>query len=421
MQNPVCFDLTELLHPGTGRLRHYGIATVVRELAIELFLDVPAIRFVVFSPGHGRFFEVFPERDDASYGGVRLNVPYSRFFLKTRIVPRRQRGFAAALSPIAQFLIRSVNRQLWNQNDRSSRSITLEGATLLAAGRPKVLAQMIEHLPASSDALRFIPVLYDLIPLQEFFEQPNGRFPSSFFDDMTRVINRADRIVASSGATLDVLRRLADAGVLSELPSAAAVPLAHEYRAAGNRPSIELPQEPYLLVVGPQTGRKNIEIVFDAMALLASTSRKMPKLVLAGADRPRTRKCLLKPAYSRIRSRVEFFVDPDHSDLEHLYRNALAVVLPSKIEGWGLPAAEALWLQTPAICAEIPVLREVCGSKAFYFDPCSAEQLTDIISGLMSGTARSPAKGLQASREPDLRTWRTVADDLLAQINATGE
>jgi glycosyltransferase involved in cell wall biosynthesis len=63
---------------------------------------------------------------------------------------------------------------------------------------------------------------------------------------------------------------------------------------------------------------------------------------------------------------VRFFGEINLDRLALLYSGASAVLLPSKAEGFGLPALEAMGVGTPVICAGIPSLREVCGDAAFY-------------------------------------------------------
>jgi glycosyltransferase involved in cell wall biosynthesis len=48
-------------------------------------------------------------------------------------------------------------------------------------------------------------------------------------------------------------------------------------------------------------------------------------------------------------------------ELSALYDGALALVMPSRLEGFGLPPLEAALRGTPSICSELPALRESLG------------------------------------------------------------
>jgi hypothetical protein len=52
-----------------------------------------------------------------------------------------------------------------------------------------------------------------------------------------------------------------------------------------------------------------------------------------------------------------------------LLQGARALLFPSFVEGYGLPLAEALALGVPAICSDLPALREVGGAVPDYLDP----------------------------------------------------
>ena len=60
-------------------------------------------------------------------------------------------------------------------------------------------------------------------------------------------------------------------------------------------------------------------------------------------------------------------VDPDR--LEALYAAAALVATPTRFEGFGLPVLEAMARGVPVACSDLPVLREVAGDAAVYFDP----------------------------------------------------
>lgn len=54
------------------------------------------------------------------------------------------------------------------------------------------------------------------------------------------------------------------------------------------------------------------------------------------------------------------------SDLPELYRGAMALLVPSLQEGFGLPAIEAMACGTPVLASDIPVHREVLGAAAHF-------------------------------------------------------
>ena len=54
------YDLSELFLASGQKFKYYGISRTVMEVGFELAGMDADVRFVIFSPAHGRFFEVSP-------------------------------------------------------------------------------------------------------------------------------------------------------------------------------------------------------------------------------------------------------------------------------------------------------------------------------------------------------------------------
>jgi glycosyltransferase involved in cell wall biosynthesis len=91
------------------------------------------------------------------------------------------------------------------------------------------------------------------------------------------------------------------------------------------------------------------------------------------------------------------------------------------MEGWGLPLGEALWLGTPGLAsAEAAALREVGGDLAQYFDPDDPTALAALIDQMHTDPESYGAlKARIAAGKAGLRTWKHVAQDILAATSAT--
>jgi len=112
---------------------------------------------------------------------------------------------------------------------------------------------------------------------------------------------------------------------------------------------------PYFLYVGNGLPHKNVPLLLQAI-------RDVPaRLVLVGV---RQSGALLAGLDSAVRDRVDCPQAVDDRQLLELYRGATALLLPSTAEGYGYPPLEAMACATPAIVADIPVLRETTGGAA---------------------------------------------------------
>jgi glycosyltransferase involved in cell wall biosynthesis len=132
---------------------------------------------------------------------------------------------------------------------------------------------------------------------------------------------------------------------------------------------------PYFLFVGALEPRKAPETLADGFRRARARGLEA-ELVVVGEGR----EDVAGPGIRRL-GRVEA--------LGGLYAGALAVVLPSRLEGFGLTPVEGIAAGAPAVVSDLPVLREVLGGGALYVPPGDAEALADAL--------------LRVEREPALR------------------
>lgn len=118
--------------------------------------------------------------------------------------------------------------------------------------------------------------------------------------------------------------------------------------------------EPYFLFVGTLQPRKNLE--FLAQSFERTFAAGPPWLALAGQATP-TAGALDRYAAVRRLGYVP------RADLVALLTGALALVLPSRHEGFALPAVEAMACGTPVLAARVGALPEVLGAAGLLLPP----------------------------------------------------
>ena len=84
------------------------------------------------------------------------------------------------------------------------------------------------------------------------------------------------------------------------------------------------------------------------------------------------------------------------------YRSADIVVAPSRFEGLGLSAIEALACGTPAIASDIPPHREFLGDRVSYFSPGDADALAAALSAELRAPRIAGASRAGATPFPEL-------------------
>ena len=94
-----------------------------------------------------------------------------------------------------------------------------------------------------------------------------------------------------------------------------------------------------------------------------------------------------------LRNRVTA-VGLSDDELISLYKSALAVVIPSSIEGFGLTVVEALAQGAVVLCADSPGLREACLNSVPLFRSSHPDQLISLLELLLDNSSSSWFKSL---------------------------
>ncbi len=123
----------------------------------------------------------------------------------------------------------------------------------------------------------------------------------------------------------------------------------------------------YLLQIGSLLPHKNHKLTLDAMD--AGLFDKGLNYIIAGRIGWDCKDFEERVAKHPLLNKQLFFLEKvDNDSLKVLYKNAYALAFPSKEEGFGLPAIEAMLSNIPVFAGDIPVLREVCEDFAEYVD-----------------------------------------------------
>ena len=147
--------------------------------------------------------------------------------------------------------------------------------------------------------------------------------------------------------------------------------------------ALEIP-EPYLLYVGSLKRYKNVSSLLKAFSLLRQRRNIPLRLLILGNDEQGKRELAGECARLRISERTDFVPYVGQQLLPKVYAAADMLVMPSRIEGFGLPVLEAMACGTPVVCSHAASLPEVGGEAVRYFDPSSPEDLADAIEQVLS-------------------------------------
>ena len=427
MQRLYC-DITELYAGSLGRGGFYGIARVVAEIALELDVLVPDTHYVVFSASLNRFFRVQFQRQQlllgrpASFGFNLDRLVFAFDQQCSRWLESLPAGVAAWLKTRLRWMATRLNRGSF---------APLAPGHVFSAARPKFISRYPRALQAQQ--LELASLLHDFFPLLDGYDRPRQAFVDAFAVDNRLVLESSAVVIANSHFTRDCLLQLQEAGQLPMHRKLAVAQLAHECRSPqllSGRGQVGLEASPlvheaspFLLAVGCRPGRKNLQLILEALLLIhqgngaAGGTAIMPRIVLAGAVRGSINRFIDNPRFASVRSSIQLIASPRQDELIRLYQRARATVLPSFSEGWGLPASESLWFGTPVLVSDTPVLREVCGNLGLYFSPERPEELAQCIGQICCDQAFYEAQQqLIVAAKPTLRRWVDTARDVCSAL-----
>lgn len=152
----------------------------------------------------------------------------------------------------------------------------------------------------------------------------------------------------------------------------------HAAQWDAGRSSLEArPDRRYVLCLGRAQKYKNTELLvriaplLDVMGLdLWMAGDVSRKTLVSGLGRA-------LPGNIRLLGRIS-----DH-DFRKALSGALCFLFPSRIEGFGLPAVEAMATGCPVVASTSPCLPEVCGQAALYADPDDLDAWADAVRNLL--------------------------------------
>ena len=406
-----------------------GIARVELAYAKELLNRYPErIRFIVALQN---IVQVIPRSVVAGYleatersweeqqSGLEPIIRVARFLGIGPSLLLRNRGGdgsqSAAVLAAADILLRAVVRGLVPRNLSRLGHHEQRNAYVNVSGS-NISSPRIERWLARRESVSGIFMLHDVIPLTHP-EYVRRRVTARHARYIHRVARFASVIVANSSYTAETVTSfIADHG--QDTPPRIVVPLGVSAAfTRGARTISGMP--PYFVFVSTIEPRKNHMMLLQVWSRLAKRfGDRTPKLILAGRRGWENENVvdILERAHTSSRHVLECHGLCDEA-LALLIKNARATLMPSHVEGFGLPVAESLALGTPMICSDIPPFREIAGDVPEYADPLAGQGWARLITEYSKQD--SPARAAQLRRMESRRppSWSGHFDEVCQAID----
>jgi glycosyltransferase involved in cell wall biosynthesis len=176
-----------------------------------------------------------------------------------------------------------------------------------------------------------------------------------------------------------------------------------------------LPQR-FILYIGTLQPRKNIPFLIRSFAQVHKRIPDMNLVLVGNRQGHHVDQLSIERAIREadVADDVFFPGYVAEQDLPAVLRSATAFVFPSRYEGFGIPLLEAFSQGVPVAAADIPVLREVAGEAALYFDPTSIADCQEKMYTLCTDTDQRMKGASLGKNRVSLFSWRQSALSLLA-------
>ena len=219
--------------------------------------------------------------------------------------------------------------------------------------------------------------LHDLIPIN-FPEYVRAGDSEQHKQRILNIADFADLVLVNSEATKGDYERFLLENRVSGAPAQTVYIgaedsfLKNESEKVSDSVNRVIKEGPYVLYIGTIEARKNHALLLQIWRDFMREGEPPGRLVIVGK-----RGWEAENVFSLLDRRnwkgyvIELFGVSD-SEMIALLENCKGVLFPSFSEGWGMPLVEALAKGKPAICSDIPVLREASSDCAHYIHPCDA-------------------------------------------------
>jgi len=371
-----------------------------------------------------------------------------RFVIDSRYVRRRPSGIGTCVEALVErlpWLAPEQRFHVWTHPERPepppapnlSHSVvaaTADGVgTLLWPSRLDPLTEEdVVHFPCGLLGLGVrcasVVTINDLM----WLEQPElvdvrpiaRRLRQNYYQlGMRRAMKRATRIIAISQATADrIVARMPEA---RERVRVTPLAVNDAFRAASDSSAVATraatlvgSSAPFYLVVGKNEPYKGHEVALAAFAEAARPNERLVLVQRTSAGRGLKRRV----DELGISERVRWLPDLTLPDLIVLLQSARALLQPSIVEGFGLPALEAIACGCPVIASNTPALVEVLGGAGLHAAVGNAAALAQEIRRMSDDVLRNEliARGIERAGHFDWDLTAKATLDVYREAAAIG-
>lgn len=138
--------------------------------------------------------------------------------------------------------------------------------------------------------------------------------------------------------------------------------------------------------------KNHYNLIMAFKRVLSSPVGKNLKLVFSGSDMGNKNYIMSVIRSEKLESDILVLGFISNEEVYTLYKNAIALVMPTFLGPTNMPLLEAQAIGTPVICSDLSGHREQCEDFALYADPAKPEEWTEAILKILNPEIRATLK-----------------------------
>ncbi len=172
--------------------------------------------------------------------------------------------------------------------------------------------------------------------------------------------------------------------------------------------------QPFIVYTGSVYPHKNVDVLVQAIEKHNQNKEVDLQLALICSRSVFWERLSKKINDRNLQDKIKLLGFVEDADVSKLYSLALALVHPSKMEGFGLTGLEAMSVGLPVISSNASCLPEVYGDAAMYFNPNDVDDLVSCLETYLKDQELRSSMATRGYLQARKYSWEKMAKETLS-------